>query len=242
MRKTLSIILVFTAFYANSQSWIDLGLKAAWGPNLLVNQNVFNDKRFNNVFSFGHGFGAKLGWNFNDFHEITFDFMYSKFTQNFRYNVKDTVTNAEPEYKKSFQYTTLDFALLYRHNSDGRYMEIGPQYSVINSASGTNDIANPNEVDIKENFISGYTSILFGFGSYFLGTENFGLTIGARFTYSLNDIISNKGKTSHYPANTPWEGYKQSHPLTAVLVMEMNFDFAYMAKAKCSNKRKLILF
>ena len=75
-----------------------------------------------------------------------------------------------------------------------------------------------------------------------MGTENFGITLGARFTYGLGDLISPEGKTRHFPYYENYPTYAKTAPFTAMLVMEMNLDFAYLAKAKCKNKRKLILF
>jgi hypothetical protein len=85
-------------------------------------------------------------------------------------------------------------------------------------------------------------SMLFGFGGYFLGTDNFGITLGARFIYGFGDLISPSGQSKHYPYFEQYATYKKTAPFSAMLVAEANLDFAYMAKAKCKNKRKLILF
>jgi hypothetical protein len=243
MRKLFLLLTFFTVSSISfAQSWMDLGLKGSWGPNWLFNKNIMDDQEFNNQLSFGYNFGGKLGWNFNDFHEITFDILGGTFKQEFKFNILDTATNASPLYTKTFQYSTLDLALLYRHNQDGRYMEVGPMYSIIKKASGTNEYDENIDGVIKDNFVPNYFSFVFGFGGYFIGTENFGITFGARFAYSLGDLISETGQINHYPANEPYDTYAPSHAFSAMLVMEANLDFAYMAKAKCKNKRKLILF
>ncbi|MFZ5552168.1 MAG: hypothetical protein ACOZCO_03560 [Bacteroidota bacterium] len=243
MRKLFlpAFILLFT-LPSFSQRWVDIGFKGSWGPNWLFNKNILDDQEFNNQLSYGYNFGGKIGLNFNDFHEVTFDVLSGQFTQKFKFNVDDTATGASPLFDKSFKYSTLDFALLYRHNKDGRYFEAGPQFSLLKKASGTNSYDATVDGDVKENFVDNYTSFVFGFGGYFIGTENFGITFGARFAYTFTDVISAQGQINHYPANQPYPTYAESHPFTAMLVMEFNWDFAYMAKAKCSNKRKLILF
>lgn len=246
MRKPfLLLTFVLLTNITFSQRWLDIGLKGAWGPSWLFNKNIFDDQEFNHVLSYGYGFGGKVGFNFNDSHELTFDFMVGTFKQKFKYNVTDTITGASPEFEKSLQFGTLDFILMYRHNKDGRYLEVGPGYSIIKSASGSNsnDAYALADGDIRENLIDGYTTIVFGFGGYFVGTENFGITMGARFSYGLSDLISAEGQARHqYPANENYPNYSESHPFTAQLVMEANLDFAYMVKAKCSNKRKILLF
>jgi len=139
----------------------------------------------------------------------------------------------------------MDFILMYRHNKDGRYFEVGPGYSIIRKASGTNTLPTFETSDgvILDNLVPGYPTMNLGFGGYFIGTENFGITFGARFSYGLTDLISEEGQANHqYPANVSYATYTPSHPFSAQLVMEANLDFAYMVKAKCSNKRKILLF
>lgn len=243
MRK---FILLFSLFVftlnAGAQRWVDIGVKGGWGINWLINKNLSDDQDFNNQLASGYTFGGKLGFNFNDFHEITFDVMATTNRYKFKYNVFDSISNSSPLYEKSFRFNVLEMALLYRNNKDGRYLEFGPSYSLVRNATGTNTLESHNDGVIRDNLINGYTSLIFGFGTYFLGTENFGITLGARFSYTFNDLISEKGKVNHYPANNPYPAYKASHPFYALLIAEANLDFAYMAKAKCKNKRKLILF
>ena len=234
-------LLLFTSTI-NAQRWVDIGIKGGWGPNWLMNKNLADDQDFNNQLASGYTFGGKLGFNFNDFHELTFDVLATGYKFKFKFNEFDTTSNASPLYEKSFRFNVLELMLMYRHNKDGRYMEIGPSYSLMKKASGTNNFEGANDGVIRENLIDGFTSVVFGFGTYFMGTENFGITLGARFSYTFDDIISETGKTNHYPANRPYTSYKASHPFYALLIAEANLDFAYMAKAKCKNKRKLILF
>lgn len=253
MRKVfLSLFFLTTiAFNVKSQMWVDLGIKGGWGPTILFNKNALDDKLFEHKISFGNMLGGKIGWNFNDDHEITIDVMGVKNVQKYDYFEQDTATGAAPKFEKSVTFNTLSIALAYRHNKDGRHFEIGPVYNIVRKASATNthpDAVNQDGNDIKSNLNPNFMSILFGFGGYFLGTENLGLTLGARFTYGLGDLISDTGRARHYPyfinesqAST-YSPLAKTTPFTAMLVAELNLDFAYMAKAKCKNKRKLILF
>lgn len=241
MRKLLTLVIVaFLSFNSYSQSWMDLGLKGGWGLNFLYNKNILDDADMNERFSTGFTFGGKLGWNFNDSHELTIDVMYGKFSQAYKYNVTDSATGASPEYDRSFSFTGLNFLLLYRHNNDGRYAEIGPMYSTISNVTLTDEFFNTIDYDFKQHANPGYFGLAFGFGGYLVGTENFGITMGARFTYSFGDSFADDGM--NFPAMKTYTSYTPSHPITAMLIMEANLDFAYMAKAKCKNKRKLILF
>lgn len=246
MRKLLTILLI-TYLGTNSfaQSWADIGIKGGWGLNFLYNKNTLDDPEFNERFSTGFCFGGKLGWNFNDSHEMTLDVMYYKFTQDYKYNVTDTATGASPQYDRSVGFSGLQFALLYRHNNDGRYVEVGPSYSTISKSTLTDsrfNIENIPGFDLGKYFNSGYMGLVFGFGGYIMGTENFGITMGVRFNYALGDSFKNDGTGYDFPSFNKYDSYKASHPLTVQLMLEANLDFAYTAKAKCKNKRKLILF
>lgn len=249
MRKVFLTLAILTTFLSkvNSQSWIDVGIKGGWGPTILFNANAFDDQLFEHKISFGTMLGGKLGWNFNDDHEVTLDVFGTKNNQTFDFFVPnaDTTVGGQTSHQKTVTFSTLSFAVLYRHNKDGRHFEFGPVYNIVKKASVKNN--NPENIlndgtDIKANLVSNYMSLLFGFGGYFMGTENFGITLGARFTYGLGDLISDEGKTRHFPYYSDYATYKKTAPFSAMLVMEMNLDFAYMAKAKCKNKRKLILF
>ena len=244
MRKLLTLsVFLCIATVSQAQSWFDLGLKGGWGLTWLANQNMLDDSEFNPRLTTGFTFGGKLGYNINDFHEITIDVMYSQLGQQYSFNVLDSVTNSSPLYEKSLYFNTLDFFLMYRHNKDGRYFEVGPQYSLIKKARGTNTYNEAADGNVADNLNPSYFAAAFGFGSYFIGTENFGITLGARFSYSFSDIISSKGSSINYPSNPrSYSSPKGIHPITAMLIMEFNLDFAYMAKARCKNKRKLILF
>jgi hypothetical protein len=262
MRKVLAILFIFsTLSHAHAQMWVDLGLKGSFGVNMLFNKNINDDPEFNQQLSTGFNVGGKLGLNFNDFHEITFDFLYYSFNQKYKYNVLDPVDNSKPEYLRSVKFSGLDFLLMYRHNNDGRYVEIGPQFSLVKSISATDNYPGSTflSTDFASQFTPNFTSVVFGFGSYLIGTENFGLTTGVRLGYSFSDLVAESGQPHSFPANSSsypespsgnggslvdrtYGSYTPTRLLTAMFVMEMNLDFAYMAKAKCSNKRKLVLF
>ena len=82
---------------------------------------------------------------------------------------------------------------MYRNNKDGRYFEVGPLLSRIQSSSRTDSFYG---VDAADPFFSSstldpkQTGLAFGFGSYVLGTENFGVTMGFRMAYLMTDLFS----------------------------------------------------
>jgi len=74
-----------------------------------------------------------------------------------------------------------------------------------------------------------------------MGTENFGITAGARLGFGFSDLISSEGQTVNMPTLKAYDTYKGTFPVTLQLVFEANLDFAYLAKAQCG-RRKLLAF
>ena len=110
----------------------------------------------------------------------------------------DSITNISPIYKSSMSYHSFDYMVLYRHNKDGRYMEIGPSLQTIRKVNLSDEFPSANTFDLEDvNQLQ--TNLIFGFGAYFIGTENFGITTGFRISYTLSDLISNKGQEEFFP-------------------------------------------
>lgn len=246
MRKISSVIfLLFVVNISFAQSWLDIGIKGGYGFGILNNANIWNDTKYNHRLNGSGFFGGKIGLNFNENHEITVDFIYGDFKQAFRYDIDlpkldstSTITPTE-EHSSEITFTKMDIIFMYRHNKDGRYVEIGPRVSLISNSNRTDDFYteefNPNY------FNNNIFGITVGFGGYMMGTENFGITAGARIGLGLSDLISNEGKIANMPALKSYEAYKETFPVTLELVFEANLDFAYLAKAQCG-RRKLLTF
>lgn len=241
MRKLLAVlssIFIFATFH--TQSWVDLGLKGGYGTSLIMNNNIWNDVDYNHQLSGAYSFGGKIGFNFNENHEVTFDLIYNEFNQNFLYNQYDSISESSPLYKSSITYHSLSYILMYRHNKEGRYSEIGTSIETILNVNRKDEIDN-FAVITKNDFTKTETNLVAGFGAYLLGSENFGITTGVRISYGLNDLFSLEGQNKNLPTFKSYETYNASHPLSIIFIIEANFDFAYVAKAQCS-RRKLILF
>jgi len=243
MRKTILTLSTFTIMTTSfAQNWLDLGVKGGYGLTLLFNQNMFDDGSFNHQLSTGYTFGGKLGYNFGENHEVTFDVMSSGFSQKFKFNIVDSTSGSSPEYRSAISFKALDLLLMYRNNNSGRYFEIGPIMSLLKDGKHTNEYYDITDSDVSANWSKIGYGVSMGFGAYMLGTENFGITFGARFNYMLSDAISAAGQSNNFPANKNYGTYKASHPFSAMLVMEMNYDLGYLAQGKCTKRRKIILF
>jgi len=235
--------LLYIAFIASlpltsvAQQWVDIGVKGGYGVNFWYNQDFLDNGDMNNRMRGGYTFGGKLGFNFSLRSELTIDVGVSQFNQGFAYDV------AISNYEKEIQLNTTDFMLLYRLNSEGRYFEIGPQYSLLKSATETD--ANPDMAggNISDMLADNYTGIVLGFGSYMMGTDNFGVILGFRIRYGISDLLSEDGRSMNYPATLVSNSNPSaSHPLTAEAVLELNFDLGYLAKANCGQRKKILFF
>ena len=84
----------------------------------------------------------------------------------------------------------MSYLLMYRFNKEGRYSEIGSSIETILNCSAEDD--NNLAPSISNNDLTGsFPCLVAGFGAYFMGTDNFGITTGLRISYGFSDIISN---------------------------------------------------
>lgn len=240
MKKTsITSAIILFSICTFSQTWFDAGLKGGYGVNLLYNQNYFNDRNFTPTLSYGYMYGGKIGFNFNEEHSITFDANTSYFNQGFSYSVLNA-DSTRSQFSRNVGFNSLNFLLMYRKMKASSYVEIGPQYSTVMKARG-NDSFSGNS-DISPYLAKSYYSLVLGFGGFVMGTENFGITVGMRIAYTLNDIISPQGQQVNFPSPTNYPSYKPSNPVSAMMVMELNYDLGYLASAKCGKKTKFLMF
>lgn len=244
MKRILSgFAAIAVMISSQGQTWIDVGVKGSWGPNFLYNQNILNDVDYNNLLDYGYSFGGKLGINFDETNEITIDVMSSVRNHKFVHNKQNgSGNNGSDRYHSSLNFRALDLMLLYRGNNNGGYFEIGPQYSILSTASFSDEYENITNRDIKDKVNTGLFGFVMGFGGYFIGTDNFGVTLGARFSYAFSDLINANGQADNLPTLNAYKSYRGTHPFSAMLIMEFNYDLGYLASSKCSKRNKFILF
>lgn len=247
MRKTtLAILLFFIVNISFAQNWLDIGLKGGYGTSILMNGNIWSDGLYNHKITGVGNFGAKVGFNFDATHEITADVMFNKFHQEFKYDIElasatDSTVLITEAHNSSLSYKSVDLIFMYRHNNDGRYSEIGPVISLLQTASRSDDLQGSTVGNIKQYLNPSIMGISGGFGTYIMGTENFGITAGARLTYMFSDLVSSDGKILNMPTEKEYSSYKGSFPLFVQIIFEANLDFAYLSKAQCG-RRKLMTF
>lgn len=217
MKKLLVIICFWGISFQNSQAqtWLDLTFRGGWGPDFLVNGNIINDEDYNHQFSHSPFFGGRFGVNFGDIHAISADVMSGKFKQSFK--SKNTNNTYEYEYKK------LDLALLYKKLDLGRYVEIGPVYTIIKDTPYFNE----------QNW-----GVILGFGRSLVGSNAISLNLGIRFQYMLTDVLNDEGIEKDYPyAEGIYPTYKSYHPLSAKLLLELDWALGAFVYSKCYKRK-----
>jgi hypothetical protein len=243
MKKiTLIFSILICSHIIYSQTFFDLGLKGGYGADFLANQNLYDDHNFSPKLSWGHMFGGKIGVDFNESHALMVDVSSSVFNQSYNYSLKNA-DSTNSSYSRKFSYTALSIALLYKKTSNATYLEVGPQYTMVKKATGSDDFAKTSNVDISDNLVKSYYSLVLGFGGYIFGTDNLGISLGFRATYSLNDLISSVGQQNNFPSINKYTSYKTSNPLTAMMIIGLDYDLGYFATSKCKKRKtRFLLF
>lgn len=238
MKKLFTLyFIVLLGISVHAQPWFDAGIKGGIGTSFMYNSQIFDDQYLTHEFKPGYAFGAKLGFNFIQEHQLTFDVMKSSYTQGFVY-----YPEAGLEKHREFTIGSMDYLLMYRSNRKGTYFEIGPQMSVTSRVKYKDDGVNfigampSDELINKINY-----SVAVGFGGYIFGTDNFGVTTGIRLNYTITDIASEKGSAINFPIFVDKEA-DPTHNLGIMFVVEMNYDFGYLVSPTCGERKKLFVF
>lgn len=241
MKKVLllAISMVFVGIL-NAQPWFDIGVKGGIGTSMMYNKQIFDNQEVVHKFKPGYTFGGKLGFNFIQEHQITFDVMKSQFKQAFTYRPEGWTASTDAV--REFTIDGLDLLLMYRTNRNGTFFEIGPQWSRYSKVKYTDEGGDfisptlPADVINSSNF-----GITAGFGGYIFGTDNFGVATGLRFNYMIADLASATGKEKNFPIFTLHDS-NPTHNLSVMFVIEVNYDFGYLVSSKCGTRGKLFVF
>ncbi len=219
--------------------FMDFGVKGMYGSSLFVNTNLFNDANYNHGFAGSYGVGGKVALDFGEHVAIVAEGIYTSMGQKF--SIKDPVLG---DWTKSLQLKSFNIPILLRKNNPetGSYAEIGPQISLLTGVKENTFSGNPNTVST---FNTNYWSMVFGFGGYLWGTDNFGISSGLRFVYALQDIVNPSVGDLHTYNNAvfSYADYQKTNPLSVFFVLEANYDLGFIiAKNECTGRRKFLFY
>ena len=249
MKKIVSLVLICLFISSaiaqrhggnGEVKWLSLSIKGGYGGTVFFNQDVMSDQNVSvNYLSPSYSFGGRFGITYGDHFGINIEPLWSGFSQEY------SINNGTNPYNKTQKFTAFDLFVSLRYISDyGFYVEAGPQFSTLKTASVDNDIddsftdGNPLN-EYKSNFAEKYTSIGAGLGFAAINSDRLQLFVGLRANYSLGNFVEN---SSYYVLND--EVYSPSgtftaktSPFTYKLMLELNYFFAFWGDASCGRGR-----
>lgn len=233
---SLTFVTSINAQMQTVQPFMDLGLKFLVGPSM-YSSNVFTgntdiyEHKFN---SFGFGGGAKIALDLTDNFAIAAEGLYMMNQQ-----VYKLVEPAQGE--KVIKTSAIEIPVMLRYNDgSGGYTEGGYTYSTLLSATET---VNESIQDAKDLYTKARHGLVFGFGGYLFGSENFAVSGGFRFRYDLTDIVStpfeNRNDPDYYALDNTVTN--KTRPLSFMFNIELNYDLGFvMARNPCTGRRKML--
>lgn len=223
-------------------TWFSFAPKAGFGNSIFINSNMLSDNNLEYDFlTSSYFYGGSLGLAFNYNFGLNFEMTWGKIGQD--------VDLKEPEaYTKEFAMNTSDIAIMFRYTSDfGSYVEFGPRFQTLNSLDVTNSTTLPSSIILdeanKDRYNEKFTTLTFGFGLALFRSEDarFGISLGARINYTLDNIMKDEGtyfvQDGHYfPKIANGDQYTSdatTNPLTIQVMLEINYLFGYYGTASC---------
>lgn len=220
-----------------------ISLKGGYNTNWLFNKNLKDDAKISFGYTGGLSFiwyGIPLNYYSDRLFGLAIDALYATHNQEYQgqISVPDTPESRLVDYSRTINLTYVDIPLYFRLAQDqgATYFEIGPQYSILMSATETfavsdNTIPSYTDKDIKENLPPNAWAVMAGYGFDFPVNLNLFITAGARVTYGFTDI------TKHMQGSSA--DYKPTKRATAGLNVSVMYRFnSYHSSKARVNKRR----
>lgn len=218
--------------------FMDFGIKGMIGSSVFINSNLFEDNSYNHGITSSYAFGGKFALDFGEHAALVVEGLYGVVGQNF--NITDSIIG---DWTKAIKLKSIDIPILLRKNNPetGSYAEIGPQISLLRGVTETTG-------GIATDYNQNYWSMVFGFGGYLWGTDNFGISTGLRFVYTFQDVLTTD-EIASYDGNSymnnarGYDSYQKTTPLSVFFVLEANYDLGFIiAKNECTGRRKFLFY
>jgi len=247
----LAVLLLSTSIYAQRSKkrgstikWISLAVKGGYGNSILFNADVSADPNVTiNYLSPAYNIGGRFGLTFGDNFGVYLEVLSSSFSQEYEISPVSVVP-----YVKKQEFKSLDMILELRYTSDyGFYVEAGPVFHTLKSASETNSdeslVFTPNRDENLDDFADKYNSLMFGIGFAAFRGDRLNVNVGLRGTYALGDFVVDPGSFyvlddgANYPP--PASTGAATNPFSAKIMLEVNYFFAFWGDASCGRGRMM---
>ena len=243
MKSVAFFSLFVIGLSANSQLWFDVGLKGGGGTGFLNNKNLTSDSRLSVNPGSNYFFGGKIGINYGYYLSIATDFTYGN--NSFSFNQAE-LFGSTTTYKYKIGYSSFNVAPLLRYTKEASYIEFGPEFSLIQNASISDEATAKVDFDVKDKVNDKLKNLVFGFGGYIVGNEIVALQMGIRFHYSLSNLTSDTWEASRFPLEnyTDLNGGVSTNPFMVQLHLELNFSLGQIARSssKCGKRIAFLSF
>ena len=218
------------------EPFLDLGVKFLIGPSM-YSSNVFTENtdiyehKFN---SFGFGGGAKIALDLSDHFAIVGEGLFMMNQQVYKLN--------EPyQGDKYIKSSAIEIPVMLRYNDgSGGYTEGGYAYSSMLKVTET---VNESIQDASDLYNKARHGLVFGFGGYLFGAEDFAVSGGFRVRYDITDIVSTPFESRNDPDYYALDNAvtKKTNPLSIMFNIELNYDLGFvMARNPCTGRRKML--
>ncbi|MBL7898344.1 MAG: hypothetical protein JNJ99_07400 [Crocinitomicaceae bacterium] len=244
MKKIFGLVLVlFLTSAVYGQLWFDVGLKGGGGSGFLMNKTLSSDPRFSINPGSNYFYGGKIGINYGYNVSIATDFTLGNNTFSFNQAELGAATNT---FKYTINYKTFNITPLFRFTKDASYIELGPEFCMVNKANYSDEYTLAVKADATDEINSKLTNLVFGFGGYIVGNEIVALQMGMRVHYTLGNLTSPDYESGRYP----FTNYSDvptgvaTKPFTLQFHLELNISLGQIARSttKCGRRVAFLSF
>lgn len=230
----LFTIALMASAQITAQTWFELGLKGGPATTFLINGNIMDDAQYNHKVVPTYFAGFKVGVNFGEEHGVAFDLSTTAIRQ--KYNNEYDLSLFDERFIKG---QTIDIGVLYHRTKASGYFEIGPQISLLQSASVQDD--NGAAYSIINDINSNYFGATMGFGGYITGNETLSLMVGLRFSYGFK-IFPENYDGAPLIAQLNYDTPRATDVATVMLCFELNYSLGYLVRSSCGRRSSFISF
>lgn len=232
-------IFLFSGLYAqhgkntSTVKWLSIALKGGGGNSILINSDAMDDSNVEfNYVTPSFSYGGRFTITYGDFIGFGVDVMSMHFGQ--EYSIKQDALS----YSKNVKLGSLDIMPFFRYTSlKGIYVEVGPRFSTLKSASETNSIQDDfrPDTDMMKFYENKYTSAVFGAGLALFRTDRTNLNLGFRASYCFSDMIPDK---TYYVLDDAVYAptivaSATTNPVIVQGILEFDYIFAFWGNASC---------
>ena len=228
-------ILTTSVFFTNpsyGQFWFDVAAGGSFGAGIISNLDIYEDSKIDISPKIASNAFLKIGANINETESIVLDFGIS--IRNFQL-IQKNLPNISGDHLLSFGYNSIRILPMYRHTKEGSYIEIGPEFSFIQ----TQYFQDASNISLNDNvfFKAKTMRAAIGFGAYILGNERVTLVSGLRILYDLGDLRSKQAIDNQFPyhnyenlANKPFQAFDIQ------LCLELNVSLGFLVRNSCGKR------